>query len=206
MEQSTAMRASRARRSRGYAWEDALVKRLRGAPDWYGVRLGSPSAALPDVLAVNNTEKLLMIIEAKSGTGTTLQVPCEQVERCMKWTSTLGAYETRSVVFAFKFLSKKRVGTATYTGRKLREFYKEWNCADEPISCVCTYEGITYALSDGERVEKVLPDFDMPFSSRWACRALADAAPSKRPLSVAMRANRRADPNFEITTVAPPAT
>lgn len=175
MEPATAMRASRARRSRGYAWEDTLVKRLRGAPNWHGVRLGSPSAALPDVLAVNNESKSLMIIEAKSGTGTTLQVPADQIKRCVKWTMTLGAYQTRSVVLAFKFLSKKRVGTSTYTGRKLREFYKKWDCSDEPVSCVCTYEGFTYALSDGERVEKNLSDFDMPFRSRWACRASTES-------------------------------
>lgn len=162
------MRASRARRSRGYAWEGALVKRFNGADGWLGFRLGSPSVALPDILAVNNSSKSLIIVEAKSGTGTTLQVPAEQVGRCARWAETLGAYRDRRVVLAFKFLSKKRVGTATYTGRALREFYKEWDCADEPVSCVCTYDGLTYALEGGGRAEKRLPDFGMPFSSRWA--------------------------------------
>lgn len=167
------MIASRARRRRGYAWEDALVKRIRGVDGWRSFRLGSPSVALPDIMAVNNSTKTLMIIEAKSGTGTTLQVPSDQLVRCARWTETLRAYEQRRVVLAFKFLSKKRVGTATYTGRGLREFYKEWDCRDEPVSCVCTYEGGTYALSGGKRAEKSLADFDMPFFSRWTCRAPA---------------------------------
>lgn len=166
---SASARASRARRSRGYAWEDTLVKRLNGAAGWSGFRLGSPSVALPDILAVNNGSKSLIIIEAKSGTGTTLQVPSEQVQRCKRWTDALGAYQDRRVVFAFKFLSKKRTGTATYTGRRLREFYKEWDCSDAPVSCVCTYDGETYALEGGRRAAKRLRDFGMPFSSRWAC-------------------------------------
>lgn len=173
MDRGTAMIASRARRRRGYAWEDALVKRIMGVDGWRSFRLGSPSVALPDIMAVNNSTKTLMIIEAKSGTGTTLQVPSDQLVRCARWTETLRAYEQRRVVLAFKFLSKKRVGTATYTGRGLREFYKEWDCRDEPVSCVCTYEGGTYALSGGKRAEKSLADFDMPFFSRWTCRAPA---------------------------------
>ena len=161
--------ASRARRSRGYAWEDTLVKRLNASPGWLGFRLGSPSVALPDILALNNGSRSLMVIEAKSGTGTTLQVPADQARRCARWADALGAYEDRRAVFAFKFLSKKRTGTATYTGRRLREFYKEWDCSDEPVSCVCTYDGLTYSLIDGRRAEKRLPDFGMPFISRWAC-------------------------------------
>ena len=167
---SATERASRARRSRGYAWEDALVKRLNGSEGWQGFRLGSPSVALPDILAVNNGSKSLIVIEAKSGTGTTLQVPADQVTRCRRWTDALGAYRDRRVVFAFKFLSKKRTGTGTYTGRRLREFYKEWDRSDEPVSCVCTYDGQTYALREGQRSEKRLSDFEMPFVSRWACR------------------------------------
>lgn len=171
MDKETAARASRARRSRGYAWEETLVKRLGGLEGWRAVRLGSPSVALPDIMAVDNAGGRLIIVEAKSGTGTTLQVPADQVKRCVKWTETLGAYKDRRVVFAFKFLSKKRVGTATYTGRKLREFYKEWDPSDDPVSCVCTYDGRTYGLDCGARVEKTLADFEMPFRSRWARRA-----------------------------------
>lgn len=171
MDQETALRASRARRSRGYAWEETLVKRLGGLEGWRAVRLGSPSVALPDIMAVNNSEGRLVIIEAKSGTGTTLQVPSDQIKRCVRWTETLGAYGDRRVALAFKFLSKKRTGTATYAARKLREFYKEWDTSDEPVSCVCTYGGQTYGLEGGRRVEKTLADFQMPFRSRWARRA-----------------------------------
>lgn len=118
-------RAARMRRRRGYAWEDLLVKRFNGAGGgWQAFRLGSPSVALPDILAVNNRTRTLYIVEAKSGTGTTLRVPGDQVARCLRWTDTFRAYRTRGAVLAFKFLSKKRVGTGRYESRGLREFFK----------------------------------------------------------------------------------
>ena len=68
-------KTARIRRQRGYNWEDTLVKRFNALQYWKAFRLGSPSVALPDVLAVNNHESMIFTIEAKSGTGTTLQVP-----------------------------------------------------------------------------------------------------------------------------------
>ena len=52
-------RASRMRRQRGYQWEDTIVKRFNGAENWKGFRLGSPSVALPDVLAVNTKKSTI---------------------------------------------------------------------------------------------------------------------------------------------------
>jgi len=66
---------ARTRRQRGYNWENTLVKRFNSLSDWRAFRLGSPSVALPDVLVVSNSNSTLFTIEAKSGTGTTLQVP-----------------------------------------------------------------------------------------------------------------------------------
>lgn len=156
-------RIARTRRQRGYTWEDTLVKRFNGAAGWRGFRLGSPSVALPDILALSNHERTLYVIEAKSGTGTRLQVPHDQIVRCMGWVETFEVYKTRRVVLAFKFMSKKRVGQGRYENRQLREFFKAWDPAKEPIDCVCTYEGDTYALLDGRRQDLVLADHAMPF-------------------------------------------
>ncbi len=154
---------AKTRRQRGYTWEDTLVKRFNGAEAWQGFRLGSPSVALPDILAVNNEKSIIYTIEAKSGTGTTLQVPHDQIIRCLRWTNTFEVYKTRNVILAFKFLAKKRIGIGKYESRKLREFFKVWDSKINPIDCVCTYEGTTYALQDGKRQELKLDEYAMPF-------------------------------------------
>lgn len=163
---SAASRASRTRRRRGYAWEDSLAKRLSAARGWTAFRLGSPSIGLPDVLAVRSRGRSMMVIEAKSGTGSSLSVPADQVERCVKWTRILDAYGDRRVVLAFKFLSKRRVGTASYEGRKLREFYKVWDPKRRPAECVCTYDGRTYLRRRGRRVPVELDNCPMPFRTQ----------------------------------------
>ena len=45
-------------------------------------RLGGSSVGLPDIVAVNNNKGILLVIEAKSGTGESLYVPSDQIERC----------------------------------------------------------------------------------------------------------------------------
>ena len=157
---------SRIRRQRGYHWEDTLVKRFNALDGWKAFRLGSPSTALPDVLAVSSEHNTIYAIEAKSGTGTTLQVPFDQIIRCLKWTKTFDLYKTRKVVLAFKFLSKKRIGTGQYERRDLHEFFKVWDDKYEITDCVCTYAGKTYALRDGKRSSLTLKDNKMPFSKK----------------------------------------
>ena len=137
---------ARTRRQRGYNWEDTLVKRFNSIKSWKAFRLGSPSVALPDVLSVNNVVSTIFTIEAKSGTGTTLFVPFDQIERCLNWIDNFQVYQKREVILAFKFLSKKRIGTDKYVKRELREFYKVWDKKKKIIDCVCTYDGKTYAL------------------------------------------------------------
>jgi len=73
-------KAAKMRRQRGYHWEDTIVKRFNNTTEWRAFRLGSPSIALPDVLAVNNENEELFTIEAKSGTSTSLPVPADQIE------------------------------------------------------------------------------------------------------------------------------
>ena len=158
---------ARTRRQRGYNWEDTLVKRFNSIKLWKAFRLGSPSVALPDVLTVNNAESTIFTIEAKSGTGTTLQVPFDQIERCLNWIDNFQIYQKREVILAFKFLSKKRIGTGKYEKRELHEFYKVWDKKKKVIDCVCTYDGKTYALKNGKQKKLVLKDFLMPFKSKY---------------------------------------
>jgi len=159
-------RAARIRRQRGYHWEDTLVKRFNSVEKWKAFRLGSPSIALPDVLAVNSDENTIYTIEAKSGTSTSLPVPADQIERCLEWIKTFDIYEKRNVLLAFKFLSKKRIGLGIYESRELREFYKIWDESLEITDCVCTYEGKFYAKIDGTRKELFLKECLMPFKTK----------------------------------------
>src|SRR3989304_5079388 len=160
---NTNKRIARTRRQRGYNWEDTLVKRFNALDGWKAFRLGSPSVALPDILAVSSTANTIFTIEAKSGTGTTLHVPYDQIIRCLKWIHTFERYETRKTIIAFKFLSKKRIDTGKYEHRQLREFYKTWDESNKITDFVCTYDGETYALVDGKRQTLELEDYEMPF-------------------------------------------
>lgn len=159
-------KAVRTRRQRGYHWEDTIVKRFQSAQDWNAFRLGSPSTALPDVLAVNTKESTIFTIEAKSGTTNSLPVPADQIERCLKWINIFDIYQKRNVLLAFKFLSKKRTGLRTYESRELREFYKIWDPSLEITNCTCNYEGKVFAQINGKRTEVPLEDFKTPFSKK----------------------------------------
>ena len=157
---------SRIRRQRGYHWEDTLVKRFNKLDNWKAFRLGSPSVALPDILSLNNDDSIIFTFEAKSGTSTSLTVPSDQIVRCMNWTENFKVYQTREVILAFKFLSKKRIGNSLYEKRELREFFKVWNTKLTPIDIVCKYDGTTYGLNKGKRKSIKLKDYRMPFKER----------------------------------------
>jgi len=159
---------ARTRRQRGYNWEDTIVKRFNSVESWKAFRLGSPSVGLPDILAVSTKENTIYTIEAKSGTSTTLRVPYDQILRCLKWIHTFELYRTRKMIIAFKFLSKKRIGTGKYEHRKLREYYMEWNESYPVTDFVCTYEGNTYAISNGERRGLQLEGCAMPFHVNYS--------------------------------------
>ncbi len=158
---------ARIRRQRGYHWEDTIVKRFNVLKDWKAFRLGSPSVALPDVLVVSTKNNTNFTIEAKSGTGTTLQVPFDQIIRCLKWTDTFELYGKRKVILAFKFLSKKRIDIGKYESRELREFFKVWDESLKITDCVCTYDGDTFSLENRKRSKISLEDYPMPFNSRY---------------------------------------
>ena len=164
-------KAARIRRQRGYQWEDTIVKRFKGSKKWKAFRLGSPSIALPDVLAINTEESTIFTIEAKSGTSTSLAVPADQIERCLEWIKTFDIYKKRQVLLAFKFLSKKRIGLGTYESRELREFFKIWDDSLKITDCVCTYEGKFFAKIQGTREELFLKECTMPFKTKQMNRS-----------------------------------
>jgi len=167
-------KAARTRRQRGYQWEDTIVKRFNGTDMWKAFRLGSPSIALPDVLAVNTDNSTIFTIEAKSGTSTSLPVPADQIERCLSWIKTFDIYKKRNVLLAFKFLSKKRIDIGKYESRELREYFKIWDETLEITDCVCTYEGKFYAKIDGSRKELFLKECKMPFKTKQRTSAKLD--------------------------------
>jgi Holliday junction resolvase len=159
-------RIARTRRSRGYHWEDTLVKRFNALEGWKAFRLGSPSVGLPDILVVSTKNSTIFTIEAKSGTTNSLVVPFDQVLRCLRWTDTFELYNKRKVIFAFKFLSKRRIGLSLYEKRELREYYKVWDAQNKVSDFACNYDGSTYSIIDGKRQKLVLEDYEMPFASR----------------------------------------
>ncbi len=159
----TNQRIARTRRQRGYNWEDTLVKRFNAVEGWKAFRLGSPSVGLPDILAVSTRENVIYTIEAKSGTNTTLRVPFDQIQRCLKWIHTFELYQTRKMIVAFKFSSKKRIGTGKYEHRELREYFKIWDEKYPVTDFICTYDGDTYAMSEGKRHPLELESCMMPF-------------------------------------------
>ncbi|AIF84677.1 Holliday junction resolvase [Candidatus Nitrososphaera evergladensis SR1] len=160
---------SNIRRSRGYAFEHGLVERFNSLKEWHARRLGGSSTGLPDIVAVNNKQGILLTIEAKSGTSDILYVPQDQIERCIVVTEMFAIYPTRHIVFAFKFMSKKRFrrkNATVYEQRKLAEYYKVADAlaSMKPLPVVkCTYDGRTFAMLDGKTVELNLPDLPMPF-------------------------------------------
>lgn len=160
------VKIARTRRQRGYHWEDTLVKRFNSTDGWKGFRLGSPSVGLPDILAVSTKNSTIFTIEAKSGTTNSLVVPYDQVIRCLKWVDNFELYQTRHVIFAFKFLSKKRIGLGEYEKRELREFYKVWDKSKPITDFACNYDGTTYSIIDAKRQRLDLKDYSMPFVSK----------------------------------------
>ena len=96
------------RRSRGYSYEYSIVNRLNNR-NWIAKRLGGSSVGLPDIIAVNNNKAILLVIEAKSGTGESLYVPSDQIERCFSIVKMFRYYNYKYVILAFKFLRKKRI-------------------------------------------------------------------------------------------------
>ena len=161
------------RRSRGYSFEHTLVQRLNNGV-WNARRLGGSSTGLPDIIAVNNIEAILLSIEAKSGTGDALYVPQDQIKRSLLIRNMFSFYTTRHFILAFKFMRKKRYkrkGQVVYEHRKLTEYYKVADIFDnmDDIAVVkCTYDGKIFAIQEGKSRRLKLPDYVMPFYNNAA--------------------------------------
>lgn len=158
------------RRSRGYGYEHTLVQRLNNGT-WTARRLGGSSTGLPDIVAVNNKEAILLSIEAKSGTGDSLYVQPDQLQRCLLIKDMFRHYKKKYVILAFKFMRKKRSTRkkqVVYEKRKLIEYYKiadKLNKLPSVPLVKCTYSGSTFITHNGQFIKTVLPNYPMPFSS-----------------------------------------
>ena len=134
-------------------------------------RLGGSSTGLPDIVAVNNSKGIMLTIEAKSGTSDILYVPQDQIERCIMVREMFSIYPERHVIFAFKFMSKKRfrrMNKTVYEQRKLVEYYKvaDQLVGADPLPVVkCNYDGRTFAMLGDKTVELGLPSLPMPFGN-----------------------------------------
>src|SRR5918999_1154252 len=122
------------RRSRGYSYEHTLVQRLNNE-HWIARRLGGSSTGLPDIVAVNNIEGILLSIEAKSGTGDSLYVKPDQIQRCLLIRDMFGYYKVADKL----------------------------NKLDRIPIVKCTYVGKTYVMSDGNFTQKNLPNYILTF-------------------------------------------
>ncbi len=177
------IRTNRTRRQRGYNFERELVNRINSCNGWRALRLGSPSVSLPDVIAVNNEESIMLAIEAKSTSTDTIRILMEQIERCLRWLDTFSLYKHRYAILALKFMSKKWKKAYTYKYRELHEYYKLWdgltnissNGSSISIeSILCKYDGSMYYIghSNGSNdkssygakaIQLELKEFKMPF-------------------------------------------
>lgn len=105
-------------RSRGYAFENWIVKEISGYPYWGSRRLGGSSTGLPDVMAsyaktvpenkhasIMKWKTIIMAIEAKEGEDNTLYVEREQIKRCYAAITALWqSIDDKWILLAFKFL------------------------------------------------------------------------------------------------------
>lgn len=157
------------RRSRGYNFEHNLVKKLN-AHKWIARRLGGSSTGLPDIVAVDNKNSILLSIEAKSASGNSIYVPEDQIQRCYLITEMFKEYNQRYIILAFKFMRKKRQivkGQLKYQPRKIREYYKIIRFKKKtpnkfPI-IKCNYNGDTFVIYE-KKIKKIkLKNFIMPF-------------------------------------------
>lgn len=156
------------RRSRGYNFEYSLVKKLN-KDTWMARRLGGSSTGLPDIVAVNNRESILLSIEAKSATSNSIYVPKDQIKRCFTITEMFGIYSIRHIILAFKFMRKKRQvikGQIIYFPRKTKEYYKILKFKNYPTKfpiIKCNYNGDTFAIYSNKIKQVKLRNFNMPF-------------------------------------------
>lgn len=125
------------KQSRGYSFERHIVKELN-KNGWCCKRLGGSSLYLPDELAVNNLQDVILAIEAKSTVGDRAYVPQDQIIRCNEILKMFSLYERKYIVFAFKFSGIK-------AGRKLKHYYVKCKVKGDLTNIdnvMCNHEGL----------------------------------------------------------------
>lgn len=156
-------------RWRGYNFEYMLVKRLNSVSNWYARRLGGSSTGFPDIVAVNNKERILLTVEAKTGTSDTLYVPPDQIERCTKILDVFGLYEEKHAILAFKFMSKRRFRSKDNVGYQHRPIHEYYKVVDNLLNrkrtptVKCRYDGQVFVIVDEVTKPIKLEDYTMPF-------------------------------------------
>lgn len=149
-------KSSRLRRQRGYSFEKEVVEYFSDVSGWDSRRLGSPSTALPDVMAVNNFHKTIVALEAKSTGEKMAYVPFDQIDRCRKWVNMFSIYDRKIVVLAFKFKSFKDI----HDRRKATFFFKIFPKSLKPQDVRCDYLGnIVLMRKDGDNEPITLEDY-----------------------------------------------
>lgn len=157
------------RRSRGYGFEkNKIVKFFEEYhithKDWdeynrfHARRLGGSSTGLPDVVVTNPKLSIMFAIEAKSTFQDKAYIKHDQIVRCYDTTEFFGAFEKRSVVFAFKFSKNVEEGRL-----KLREYYYKIGNVRQKMICEsiewvkCDYDGnVHYKLKKDENNKPIL--------------------------------------------------
>lgn len=134
---------SKIRRSRGYSFETYLVKRFIDC-GWGARRLGGVSTGLPDVVAVNNSTSTLYAIEAKSKRENSVEVPGDEIHRCIGIVDMFSLYKHRKAI------------VATRLGDNRKPVYRYWPVGRNPT----IYKAIA-RLNNIEIFGKVV---DKPFS------------------------------------------
>lgn len=125
---------------------------------------------MPDIVAVDNENSILLSIEAKSASSNSIYVPEDQIQRCYLITEMFKEYNQRYIILAFKFMRKKRQmikGELIYQPRKIKEYYKIIRFKKKvptkfPI-IKCNYNGDTFVIYENKIKKVRLKNFNMPF-------------------------------------------
>ena len=107
------VKVNRTRRTRGYTFEDKIRKKVNEIDNqrlWYCRRLGGSSTGLPDlVITFNQYMGALVAMECKSTKDKyVLEIPADQVWRCVDVLDVFGMYGCKWVCFAFYFAKSEK--------------------------------------------------------------------------------------------------
>lgn len=101
-------------RKRGYTFEDSIRKRVNAIDNEYRYharRLGGSSTGLPDiVITFNDAMGAVVAMECKSGKDTyVLDIPADEIYRCLDTLKFLDMYSIKNICFAFKFAKSEKM-------------------------------------------------------------------------------------------------